>query len=544
MDLPVGTSYEEICEKFSWDIPTHFNIADAVCDRWADDPNRIAITHESLDGGVIDYSFTQIKAYSNQLANLFGELGLQAGDRVLVMLTQSPECAISHIGCFKAGIVSCLASVLFGPDAIKHRLVGSDAKVCITNRANLGKITEIRDHCPSLEHIIVTDDTGSSEAMPFWKTLSNQPEIFCNIVTRAEDTAWISYTSGTTGQPKGVLMPHRLLLGNKPLFEYYYDYGPKEHDVLWSPADWAWIAGLINILLIGWYSGCRVVSTDMQGFNAQDAFRILAQHNITVSLLTPTVLKLMRQVDGEVAQDIDLRVVLSGGEAVGKELALWADKRFGLTISEGFGQTECNGMIGTNPRLMEVRHGSLGKAMPGSICAIVDDNGEEVETGTKGNIAIMRPHPAMFSGYLDNPEASAAKFVGDWMITGDLGEQDEDGYLWFHGRIDDVITSSGYRIGPTEIEDCLLKSDAVQLAAVIGVPDEQRTELVKAFVVLAEGFEPDEALAESLKQLVRQHLAKHEVPRLIEFVTALPMTTTGKIMRRALRDQEIATLQK
>ena len=544
MDLPVGTSYEEICEKFSWDIPTHFNIADAVCDRWADDPNRIAITHESLDGGVIDYSFTQIKAYSNQLANLFGELGLQAGDRVLVMLTQSPECAISHIGCFKAGIVSCLASVLFGPDAIKHRLVGSDAKVCITNRANLGKITEIRGHCPSLEHIIVTDDTGSSEAMPFWKTLSNQPESFCNIVTRAEDTAWISYTSGTTGQPKGVLMPHRLLLGNKPLFEYYYDYGPKEHDVLWSPADWAWIAGLINILLIGWYSGCRVVSTDMQGFNAQDAFRILAQHNITVSLLTPTVLKLMRQVDGEVAQDIDLRVVLSGGEAVGKELALWADKRFGLTISEGFGQTECNGMIGTNPRLMEVRHGSLGKAMPGSICAIVDDNGEEVETGTKGNIAIMRPHPAMFSGYLDNPEASTAKFVGDWMITGDLGEQDEDGYLWFHGRIDDVITSSGYRIGPTEIEDCLLKSDAVQLAAVIGVPDEQRTELVKAFVVLAEGFEPDEALAESLKQLVRQHLAKHEVPRLIEFVTALPMTTTGKIMRRALRDQEIATLKK
>ncbi|MDC6485285.1 AMP-binding protein [Luminiphilus sp.] len=544
MDLPVGTSYEEICEKFSWDIPTHFNIADAVCDRWADDPNRIAITHESLDGGVIDYSFAQIKAYSNQLANLFGELGLQAGDRVLVMLTQSPECAISHIGCFKAGIVSCLASVLFGPDAIKHRLVGSDAKVCITNRANLGKITEIRDHCPSLEHIIVTDDTGSSEAMPFWKTLSNQPESFCNIVTRAEDTAWISYTSGTTGQPKGVLMPHRLLLGNKPLFEYYYDYGPKEHDVLWSPADWAWIAGLINILLIGWYSGCRVVSTDMQGFNAQDAFRILAQHNITVSLLTPTVLKLMRQVDGEVAQDIDLRVVLSGGEAVGKELALWADKRFGLTISEGFGQTECNGMIGTNPRLMEVRHGSLGKAMPGSICAIVDDNGEEVETGIKGNIAIMRPHPAMFSGYLDNPEASAAKFVGDWMITGDLGEQDADGYLWFHGRIDDVITSSGYRIGPTEIEDCLLKSDAVQLAAVIGVPDEQRTELVKAFVVLAEGFEADEALAESLKQLVRQHLAKHEVPRLIEFVTALPMTTTGKIMRRALRDQEIATLQK
>jgi acetyl-CoA synthetase len=397
------------------------------------------------------------------------------------------------------------------------------------------------DQCPSLEHIIVTDENAPNQALSFWKALQEQSTSFINKATRAEDTAWISYTSGTTGQPKGVLMPHRLLLGNKPLFEYYYDYGPKKNDVLWSPADWAWIAGLINILLIGWYSGCRVVSTDMQGFDAQAAFRILAQHKITVSLLTPTVLKLMRQVDSEAAQDIDLRVVLSGGEAVGKELALWADDRFGLTISEGFGQTECNGMIGTNPRLMEVRHGSLGKAMPGSICAIVDDKGQEVVTGTKGNIAIKRPHPAMFSGYLDNPDATDAKFIGDWMITGDLGEQDEDGYLWFHGRTDDVITSSGYRIGPTEIEDCLLKSDAVQLAAVIGVPDEQRTELVKAFVVLADGFEPNEVLAESLKQLVRQHLAKHEVPRLIEFVDALPLTTTGKIMRRALRDQEISS---
>jgi len=225
---------------------------------------------------------------------------------------------------------------------------------------------------------------------------------------------------------------------------------------------------------------------------------------------------------------------------VGKELALWADERFGLTISEGFGQTECNGMIGTNPRLMTVKHGSLGKAMPGSTCAIVDDEGIEVPTGKTGNIAIKRPHPAMFSGYLDNPEATAAKFIGDWMITGDLGEQDEDGYLWFHGRTDDVITSSGYRIGPTEIEDCLLKSDSVQLAAVIGVPDEQRTEIIKAFIVLAEGFEPSEELADSLKELVRSHLAKHEVPRHIEFVTALPLTTTGKIMRRTLRDQEIA----
>lgn len=547
MDLPIGKSYEEICDKFTWDIPEHFNIADAVCDRWADDPNLIALSHEAIDGSVTDYSFVQIKQYANQLANLMASLNVSQGDRVVVMLTQSPECAISHLACFKSGIVSCLASVLFGPDGIQHRLQATGAKVCITNTANLDKVRAVQSSCPELRHIIVTDSVTEGDAgqsiLPFWRSLARQLETFQNVKTRSEDTAWISFTSGTTGQPKGVLMPHRLLLGNKPLFEYYYDYGPRQDDRLWSPADWAWIAGLINILLIGWYSGARVVSTDMQGFNAQEAFRILGEHKVTVSLLTPTVLKLMRQIDADESKKLDLRVVLSGGEAVGKELALWADERFGLTISEGFGQTECNGMIGTNPRLMNVRHGSLGKAMPGSVCAIVDDDGHEVAAGVPGNIAIKRPHPAMFSGYLNNPAATDAKFVNDWMMTGDLGEQDEDGYLWFHGRIDDVITSSGYRIGPTEIEDCLLKSPAVQLAAVIGVPDETRTEIIKAFIIVADGIEADETLADGLKALVRDHLAKHEVPRLIEFVDSLPMTTTGKIMRRSLRDQELAKAQ-
>ena len=540
MDLPVGESYEDICRKFSWQIPEYFNIADAVCDRWADDTTRIAMTHENLDGSVKNFTFAEIKRYSNQFANLLNSLGLEQGDRALVLLTQSPECAISHVACFKSGIVSCLASVLFGPDAIQHRLTSTNAKVCITNKANLSKVQNIRGACPWLKHIVVVDDDLPSHALSLWGSIADQSDTFDNVKTLSEDTAWISFTSGTTGQPKGVLMPHRILLGNKPLFEYYYDYGPREGDTLWSPADWAWIAGLINILLVGWYSGCRVVSTDMEGFNAEAAFRILGQHDITVSLLTPTVLKLMRQIDSEESPELQLRVVLSGGEAVGKELALWADGRFGLTICEGFGQTECNGMIGTNPRLMAVRHGSLGKAMPGSVCAIVDDDGNEVERGVQGNIAIKRPHPAMFSGYLNNPEATEGKFINDWMITGDLGEQDEDGFLWFHGRTDDVITSSGYRIGPTEIEDCLLKSPAVQLAAVIGVPDETRTELIKAFIVVSENTDPTDALAESLKELVRENLAKHEVPRLIEFVDSLPMTTTGKIMRRTLRDQEVA----
>ena len=541
MDLPIASSYDEIVEKFSWKIPEYFNIADGICDRWAGDEDRVAMTYEDSNKQVTQYTFAEMRNYSNQMSNLLASLGLVTGDRVLVMLTQSPECAISHLACFKSGIVSCLASVLFGPDGIKHRLQGSEAKVCITNTENLAKVKQIQNDCPDLKHVIVIDGeegAKAEQALPFWESLKDQPTQFINVKTRSEDTAWISYTSGTTGLPKGVVMSHRTLLGNKPLFEYYYDYFPKNNDILWSPADWAWVAGFIDIFLIGWYSGCQLVVTSMQGFDAKDAFRIMEQHKITVSLLPPTVLKLLKQVDAEATYDNHLRIVLSGGEAVGKELALWADTRFGLTISEGFGQTECNGMIGTNPRLMEVRHGSLGKTMPGSVCAIIDDEGNPVEAGVTGNIAIKRPHPAMFSEYLNDPDATADKFIGDWMITGDLGECDEDGYFWFDGRKDDVITSSGYRIGPTEIEDCLLKSSAVKMAAVVGVKDDERTEIVKAFIVLGEGVEPSEAMAESLKDLVRNNLARHEVPRLIEFVNALPMTTTGKIMRRELRDRK------
>ena len=538
MELPIGSSYEEVCDKFSWKIPEYFNVADAICDRWADeDGNRLAIIHEDGHQKVTEYTFGDLKSYSNQMANLLASLGLGVGDRVLVVLTQGPECAISHIGCFKSGIVSCLASVLFGPDGLKHRLIGSKAKVCITNSENFAKIESIRSECPDLESIIVIDGEGGNEALPFWRSLEGQSTQFSNVKTLAEDVAWINYTSGTTGLPKGVLQPHRILLGNAPLLQYFFDYFPKKNDVLWSPADWAWIAGFINFFLIGLHSGCPVLTTAMKGFDAKAAFRILAQHKVTVSLLTPTVLKLMRQVDVDQTYKLDLRVVLTGGEAVGKELADWADKRFGLAITEGFGQTECNGMIGTNPRLMKVRHGSLGKSMPGGNCNIINDEGEIVEPGVQGHIAIKRPHPAMFTGYLDDPEAAAAKFIGDWMITGDLGERDEDGYLWFCGRMDDVITSSGYRIGPTEIEDCLLKSDAVQFSAVVGVPDEKRTEVIKAYIILAEGYSPSEELAESLKDIVKQNLARHEVPRLVEFVTAFPMTTTGKIIRRELRDR-------
>jgi acetyl-CoA synthetase len=403
---------------------------------------------------------------------------------------------------------------------------------------NFPKIEEVRSQCPNLQHVFVKDGAPAG-AENFWSAIEGADTAFENVDTAAEDVAWISYTSGTTGMPKGSVQPHRLLLGHMPSLEFIYDFFPQDNDVLWSPADWAWMAGLADILLPGWYHGCTVVATAMKGFEVEEAYRILDQHQVTLALLTPTMLKLMLQVPDPLARyKLKLRAALSGGESVGKELLEWADRELHITINEAFGQTECNVILGNNGNVFPVKPGSIGRPTPGTICAIVNDDGVELPPGQEGHIACKRPHPVMLLEYLNKPDATREKFIGDWLITGDAGHMDEDGYFWFHGRADDVITSSGYRIGPGEIEDALLKNDKVQMAAAIGVPDPVRTEIVKAYVILAPGIAPSDELAQELRDSVRTRLAKHEVPKLIEFVDSLPMTTTGKIMRRELRERE------
>ena len=536
--LQRGSSYDEVWNKFQWNIPEQYNIANDVCERWADDPDRVALIYEDAERKVHRYTFADVRRYANQLANTLGSYGLVRGDRVTLLLAQDPECAIAHVACWKAGMISGPCSVLFGSDAIAYRLNDSGAKVLITDSANYPKVAEIRSQCPQLERVLVVDDAPKG-AENFWSAIEGASEAFDNAVTAAEDVAWISYTSGTTGMPKGSVQPHRMMLGHMPSLEFIYDFFPQDNDVLWSPADWAWMAGLMDVLMPGWFHGCTVVATAMKGFDAEDAYRILAEHKVTLALLTPTMLKLMRQVPEPLSRyDLKLRAVLSGGEAVGAGLLEWAQQELKLSINEGFGQTECNVILGNNANVFPIKPGSLGKPTPGTVVRIIDDEGNEVAPGTEGHIACKRPHPVMLKEYLNKPDATRDKFIGDWLITGDVGHMDEDGYFWFHGRGDDVITSSGYRIGPGEIEDALLKHDAVQMAAAIGVPDPVRTEIIKAFIILREGVAGSDGLAEELRDFVRGRLAKHEVPRLIEFVDSLPMTTTGKIMRRELREQE------
>ncbi len=538
--LKRGDTYEEIYRNFKWNIPAHYNIADDVCDRWAGDPERLALIYEDKTKKVHRYTFQQIYHYANQWANTLRGLGLGRGDRVTALLAQDPECAITHVACWKAGMVSCPTSVLFGADALIYRLNDSGARVLITDSANFSKVQEARSQAPLLEHVFVID--GAPEgSRNFWAAIASAPTTFENVRTLAEDTAWISYTSGTTGMPKGSVQPHRMMLGHMPSLEFAYDFFPQPKDTLWSPADWAWMAGLMDVLFPGWFHGCTVVATAMKGFEPEEAYRILDQHAVTLSLLTPTMLKLMRGVPNPLSRyTLKLRAVVSGGEAVGKELIEWGRRELKLSINEAFGQTEANVILANNGNVMPIKPGSLGRPTPGSIVAIIDDTGQELPPGQPGHIACKRPHPVILKEYLNKPEATRDKFIGDWLITGDTGRMDEDGYFWFHGRADDVITSSGYRIGPSEIEDALLKHPAVKMAAVIGVPDPVRTEIIKAFIIPTPGVTPSDALIEELKDAVRQRLAKHEVPRLIEFVESLPMTTTGKIIRRELREQEKA----
>jgi acetyl-CoA synthetase len=362
------------------------------------------------------------------------------------------------------------------------------------------------------------------------------------VTTRADDPALIIYTSGTTGNPKGALHAHRTILGHLPGVEFPHEFFPQRGDLFWTPADWAWIGGLMNVLMASWHHGMPVLASRARKFDPEWAYRLMAAHGVRNTFMPPTALKLMRQIERPRERfGFGLRTVAVAGETMGAELLDWGRDVLGITFNEFYGQTECNLVAANCAAIMEVKPGSMGRAVPGHVVEIVDDEGRPVPRSTVGKIAVRAPDPVMFLEYWGNPKATEEKFIGEWLLTGDQGEKDEDGYLWFLGRDDDVITSAGYRIGPGEIEDCLIKHPAVQLAAVIGVPDPVRTEAIKAFIVPAPGSVGSAALEDEIRNFVKSRLSPHEYPRMIEFVDELPLTATGKIRRKELRDRAIAS---
>ncbi len=543
--LKKGKTYEEVYHSFQWKIPKFFNIGVDVCDKWADERYRLALIYEDEEGRVEKYTFWDLKRISNRLANALKAYGIKKGDRIGILLPQCPETAISHIALYKIGAIAIPLFTLFGPDALEYRLANSEAKAIITDNANIEKILEIRERLSQLKILIVTKGELEKGIIDFWGSIEKGSPYLKPVRTRADDPALIIYTSGTTGPPKGALHAHRVLLGHVPGVEFFHNFFPKKDDLYWTPADWAWIGGLIDVLLPSWHHGVPVVAYRAKKFDPEQAFHFIAKYGIRNAFMPPTALKMMRQVkEPQNRYDYKMRTIGCGGETLGEELLDWGRTVMGLIINEFYGQTEANLVVGNCSEIMEIRRGSMGKAIPGHRVEVVDEPGNIVPPGVVGEVAIQRPDPVMFLGYWRNPEATQEKFIGDWCLTGDLAKKDEGGYFWFVGRKDDVITSGGYRIGPAEIEDCLIKHPAVAMAAVIGSPDEVRGEIVKAFIVLKPEITSDPTLKEDIQYFVKTRLAAHEYPREIEFVKELPLTATGKIMRKDLRKMEIERKQK
>ena len=538
--LKKGKTYEEVYSRFRWQVPRFYNIGVDCCDKWADQRYRLALIYEDDKGQVQKFTFWELKQLSNRLSNALQACGLQPGDRVGILLPQCPETALSHLAIYKTGGIALPLFTLFGPEALEYRLGNSGARAVITDEANLPKILEIKDLLPELKTLIVTGGETPDGVVDFWKTLKQGSASFTALRTRANDPALIIYTSGTTGPPKGALHAQRVVLGHVPGVEFFHNFFPKKDDLYWTPADWAWIGGLIDVLLPSWHHGVPVVAFRAKKFDPEQAFHFIAKYGIRNAFMPPTALKIMRQVpDPGKRYDFAMRTIGCGGETLGEELLEWGRKVMGLTINEFYGQTEVNLVLGNCSEIMENRRGSMGRPIPGHRVEVVDGAGRVLPPGEVGEVAIQRPDPVMFLGYWGNPQATKDKFIDDWSLTGDLARKDEEGYFWFVGRKDDLISSAGYRIGPAEIEDCLIKHPAVAMAGVIGSPDAVRGEIVKAFIVLKPGVLPEPSLKEEIRQFIKTRLAAHEYPREIEFLAELPLTATGKIMRKDLRQMDM-----
>ncbi|HEX4986779.1 MAG TPA: acyl-CoA synthetase [Burkholderiales bacterium] len=533
--LARAESYEALRRGFRWRIPERYNMGVDLCDKWAGDPGRLALVHERRDGSHERYTFAALRGLSNRAANMLAAHGVARGDRVGILLPQEPETAIAHLAAYKLGAVVVPLFTLFGTDALRYRLADAGVRALVTNATAMEKLEQIRDALPALETVFCIDGAAPG-ALDFHALLERAADAFTPLDTRADDPALIIYTSGTTGNPKGALHAHRTVLGHMPGVEMSHDFLGQEGDIIWTPADWAWIGGLIDVLFAAWHLGVPVVARRFEKFDPEAAFDLMARHGVRNAFIPPTGLKLMRNAASPRSRrGPGLRSLASGGESLGAELLQWGRETFGVTINEFYGQTECNMTLSSCGALFPVKPGAIGKAAPGHDVAIVDDEGVRVANGGIGNIAVRFPDPVTFLGYWNRPEATREKFAGDWLVTGDTGTLDDDGYVTFVGRNDDVITSAGYRIGPGPIEDCLLGHPAVRMAAVVGAPDPQRTEIVKAYVVLNDGFARSEALTRELQDHVRTRLAAHEYPRQVRYVDSLPLTTTGKIIRRELR---------
>ena len=586
-----GDFYAAMQHSFGWSVPANFNMAQVCSQRWAAQPDaaqRTAIIEHHTGGAHRSYSYAQLQQAADDVSFRLHAMGVQKGDRVAIVLPQRFETAVAYIAVMQMGAVAMPLSLLFGPDALSYRLNDSEAVVALVDGASLEQVLQVKGECIALREVVRLDalqiqDTGGrhvaheGKASASYANSKKSKHSFIPVITQADDAAVLIYTSGTTGPPKGALIPHRALIGNLTGFvcsQNWFGFSPtvkvnsqqlptsKFPSVFWSPADWAWTGGLMDALLPTLYFGRPIVAFNGR-FSPELAFRLMQSHQVTHTFLFPTALKAMMKAYPSPRSQfkLQLQAMMSAGEAVGDAVFAYCQKQLGVTVNEMFGQTEINYIVGNcamewaggaGQTPVAHRHnagwpakpGSMGKGYPGHRVAVIDEDGNECPVGVPGDVALHRfnqhgePDPIFFLGYWKNPRSTQGKFTGDWCRTGDLAVRDKDGYLWYQGRADDVFKAAGYRIGPSEVENCLVKHPAVANAAVVPKPDPERGALVKAYVVLAPGFQASEALIAELQTHVRGKLAPYEYPKEIEFIAELPMTTTGKVQRRVLRLQE------
>ena len=537
--------YASTYAGYRFEVPERYNLAADTCLRHADNParqNLPALIHETDAGEVRTYSYRQLQRSAARFANVLQANGSVAGDRIAVLLPQRPETAVVHLASAMSGMLAVPMTVLFRREALQYRLSNSEASAIVVEEQNLWLIEPLLPELPALRTVYVLDAQGNPlpEAhLDFTRQCERAADRFTPRDTLAETPALLVYTSGTTGNPKGAVLPHRSLIGHFPGIELSMNLLPQRGDVLWSPADWAWVGGLTNILLSGMHFGVPVFCFTHRGsFQPEKALHMMAKHRVTTTLMPSTALRMIGDVSriGE-RFALQLRALASGGEAVGKSTIAWAREALGLQINEAYGQTEANYFIGNCNAIWPSKDGALGRAFPGHRVAIVDAEGNPLAPDEEGDIALDRQDPVVMKEYWKNPQATAEKFRGTWLITGDRGSMDADGFLWFKGRADDVILSAGHRVGPVEVEDVLLKHPAVALAAVVPKPDAMRNHIIKAYVRVAQGYVASEETAREIQAFVKDRLAVHEYPREIEFIADFPLTTTGKVIRAALRDR-------
>ena len=550
-------SHAQLHASFRWHVPPEFNIAEACCGRWArETPHAVAIRFEHENGDAVNCSYAELQAQANRLSKALVRLGVGRGDRVAIVMPQRVETAVAQIAVHQLGAIAVPLSMLFGPDALEYRLNDSEALVAIVDESAADNLLASRAACPGLRTVLAVGGASGRGDVDWIAALAQASPEFTRRATKADDAAVLIYTSGTTGPPKGAVIPHRALIGNLTGFVCSQNWFPQDDAVFWSPADWAWTGGLMDALLPTLYFGRTIVA--YQGrFSPEKAFELMQRHRVTHTFLFPTALKAMMKAVPEPRQRyaLSLRAIMSAGEAVGDAVFSYCKQQLGITVNEMFGQTEMNYVVGNCSRVVladgralpgwPALPGSMGRPYPGHRIAVIDLDGRECPRGTPGDVAVHRldvhgdPDPVFFLGYWKNEDATRRKFTGDpddsWCRTGDTAAMDEDGYLWYQGRSDDVFKAAGYRIGPSEIENCLVKHPAVANAAVVPKPDLERGAVVKAYVVLAAGFDADAQLIAQLQAHVKGKLAPYEYPKEIEFIESLPMTTTGKVQRRVLR---------